>query len=1336
MSTTVDFLSTEGLRPLGNLDGGPLEAVGLALGKGNTPLEIVVAHSARVPTKSDLTRTWLARRGNRATPVLLATLHDGKVSLCGPKGEKPACHLGLDAAQAERLCREALNQPDHHAAVRLLTELLPSLDSELPGISNEGLFATHELRNGAPELDGWMQAGERARGLLDRRDHALLEGLGFAIEQRDNLTSILRAGPRKRAVAVLLRPGEAPEQELARFNQMSPVSYALSKADEENLPWVLLLQGPRLRLYPVAQDVGVGRRGRTETYVEVHTSLLPGERAALLWFLFSADALAKGGTVDQLLEESERFAAKLADGLRRRIYERVIPELAKALASARGLDQPDTDELQHTYETAMTLLFRLLFLAYAEDKDLLPFRTNQAYAARSLTHKAQELADLRRSGGTFDPSASHWRECQALFHAVERGNREWGVPPYGGTLFSSNEQVSPEGALLERLELSNPILGPILQDLLLDGLSPIDFRSLGVREFGTIYEGLLESELSIAETDLGTDKKGKYLPAKQDDEVVVQAGNIYLHNRSGERKATGSYFTPSFAVEHLLDEALEPAIEDHLARLDALPDDDAARALFDFRLADIACGSGHFLIVAVDRIERRFANYLHRRPLAAIREELSMLRAAAMVALGELAEEHRIEDGALLRRLIARRCIYGVDLNPIAVELARLAVWIHTFVPGLPLSLLDHKLVEGNSLVGIGTLAEIEEKIQQDNLPLFAVDPQKLLGEAMKPLDRVARAADATIEEVDRARRALDEAKAAVAPARALCDIVTACRLDRRPVPLDLDSWDEIREGLRGSTEHRKALDALAATPAFHFPIAFPEVFLREHAGFDVIVGNPPWDEATIEEHAFWARHEPGLRARTLSQRQREQMIGEYKQRRTDLLKRYRRELSENELLRRALTRGPYPGMGTGDPDLYKAFAWRFWHLTAEMRGRVGVVLPRTALSGKGSAAFRKKLFGRAAAVGLTTLVNNKHWVFPDVHPQWTIALTSITKGGNGEEPQLALQGPFTSRERFDLGRQRESLSFPVKEALAWTDTASLPLLPDEEALEVFIVLRRSPRLDLDDGASWSVRPTTDLHATNDKEYMDLDSAERPVGSWPIYKGESFDLWNPDTGAYYAWGDPEILLPVLQNKRETSARRRNGVFHGFAADWVASSATLPCFTPRVAFRDVARATDSRTVRCALIPKEVFVTNKGPYFVWRRGGSPDHAYLLGVLASLPLDWYARRFVEVNLNFFILNPFPIPRPNTDDPLRRRVIGLAGRLACIDERFADWADAVGVDWGPLEPDEKDDMIDELDAVVAHLYGLTEDHLVTIFETFHEGWDYEARLEATLRHYRRWKR
>lgn len=213
----------------------------------------------------------------------------------------------------------------------------------------------------------------------------------------------------------------------------------------------------------------------------------------------------------------------------------------------------------------------------------------------------------------------------------------------------------------------------------------------------------------------------------------------------------------------------------------------------------------------------------------------------------------------------------------------------------------------------------------------------------------------------------------------------------------------------------------------------------------------------------------------------------------------------------------------------------------------------------------------------------------------------------------------------------------------------------------------------------------------------------------------------------------------LLDKRFRGRGRRNSVWFDFSdrpPKWFADKETLPCYSPRIAFKDVVRNTDTRTTKVGLIPSCAFVTNAAPYFLWIRGDANDVAYLLGVLSSIPFDWYARRFVELHMNFHILNACPIPRPGRDDPRWQRVVAIAGRLACPDDRFAEWADAVGVECGPVPQPKKEQMIFELDAVVAHLYGLTEDHVKHIFETFHEGWDYHARLDAVLRHYQEWAR
>jgi len=1334
------------LEPL-NLPNWPFASPGIVFGQGRQQqLEVIYSEANRAPKPAQLRSAWKKRQDGRAVPLLVVVLHGGKAHLCGPSGEDPTVYPHLDPGQVERLCQEALEQPSRQAALRALRDSLASVEEDgLPGLRNEGFLASHELRHGVPTRAEWSRATVQARGSLGRSGSELLTALGYTTAPLDKIATILKTGDHKTALAILLNERETPEAGSERIHgNLSPVSYALARAEEENLDWVMLLHGSKIRLYPVELGVGVGRRGRTETYLECHTRLLPDSQAAYLWLLFSAEALAQNGTLESILADSTDFAGDLATQLRERIYDEVVPGLAMGLVDARRLRKPTAQNLAGTYQMAMVVLFRVLFTAYGEDKDLLPYRSNGLYQTRSLKAKAKELQALSTTGREFGETDGLWQEVQAIFRAIDKGNPSWGVPAYNGGLFSSDAEESPIGAELAGLSLPDSVFGPVLQYLLLvptreAELGPVDFRSLGVREFGTIYEGLLEAELSVAETDLTVEARGKnqgaYRPCQKGEDPTVPKGRVYLHNTSGARKSTGSYYTKTFAVEHLLDRALEPALTEHFARLDALGDDlKAAEAFFDFRVADIAMGSGHFLVAAADRIEARFSVYLANRPLPQIAKELDQLREAALAALGDAAEAYPdLEDNALLRRLIARRCIYGVDLNPVAVQLARLGLWIHTFVPGLPLSWLDRNLIRGNSLVGVGRLSEITDELA-DDLPLLPLDTETFLCDAEDALGRLGRLSDATKADLQAARTAWTEAESAIAPTKALCDILTASRIEGERFPINLDAWNEDRESVVNSKRHKHALHVLKGMRVLHFPVAFPEVFLRQRAGFDVILGNPPWEEAMADEDAFWARHFPGLRA--LSARNKKRAIEKLSQERPDLTAALAAEVTDTAVTRTVLSRGPFPGMGTGDVDLYKAFCWRFWFLIAETGGRIGVVMPRSALMAKGSEEFRWKIFKKAKGVDATLLLNNRNWFFEAVHPQYTIGLVVIereelrTDGGT-----VHFEGPYNSRSSYDSRSENSGVSFPSQEVLTWNDSACLPLLPSDESGPVFEQLRKAPRLDLNEAGQWRARAYSELHATNDKSLMDLNSEVCPKGFLRVYKGSSFDIWEPDTGDYYAWVDPEVLAPILQKKRSRAGGNRKSAFSEFDSDWLSNPETLPFRQPRVAFRTIARATDSRTVRVSLIPPQTLITNHGPYFLWPRGDKLDECFLLGVLSSIPLDWYARRFVEVNLNFFIIAPFPIPRPNSDNPLRQRVIELAGRLASPDDRFSDWATEVGAQCGPLEDYEKQDMIHELDAVVAHLYGLSKTQLIHIFETFHVGWDYHARLEATLTHYDTWK-
>lgn len=773
-------------------------------GPGRDGLEVAYGKSESRPHVATVREVWRERHGHRAAPLLLVVIYpDGhlhRAVLCGPAGDDPRV-VDLDYEQADRMAAAALGEPDRHLAIRFLSEALEGEPDEHPGLRNKGLFATHELLYGVPKRNDWDDATARSQPLLSRRGQDLVRGLGYEIDQRARHSVLRSSEDRAQAVAVFLEENEQADQPSSRFENQTSVTYALSHADRDNIPWVVAERSGGVRLYSTKTSGAAGQRGRTETFTELNLPLLPTDQAGYLDLLFSSRALAEGGSVSQIQQASSIYTSDLSGRLRERVYKQVVPRLA--IAVARRMGGTSEKDLERHYRAALTILFRLMFVAYAEDSRLLPLNIYDEYTRNSLKAIARELSRTINTGhdlGFDNPLTEEveegasaqtllWDRCKALFAAVREGEPAWGVPEYGGGLFSDKRESNPVGAIIEGLTLSNEEFGPALTALIVDEspedevVGPIDFRSLSVREFGTIYEGLLESELSVAGKPLTVNRDGVYLPAGDGDDVVVEAGEVYLHNQSGVRKTTGSYFTKPFAVDHLISHSVDPTLNEHLGRvrtrLDAGKEADAAALLFDFRVADIAMGSGHFQTAVVDRLEKHYSNFLNDNKIPHVNRELDLLRETANEALGDLADTVEIENSSLLRRLIARRCVYGVDLNPLSVELARVGMWIHTFVPGLPLSFLDHNLVAGDSLTGIGTIEEATaELVGNDVQASFFDDPiLERLGDAREPLRRLANIADATVADVTQARKAAAAAEEAVVPVAGLFDLAVAVRI-------------------------------------------------------------------------------------------------------------------------------------------------------------------------------------------------------------------------------------------------------------------------------------------------------------------------------------------------------------------------------------------------------------------------------------------------------------------------------------------------------------------------------------------------------------------------------
>ncbi len=569
---------------------------------------------------------------------------------------------------------------------------------------------------------------------------------------------------------------EAPSNQILRY---------LKRSDGiagSTVRWGLLTNGRFWRLY------FAGARARDDDFVEIELAALFGPLRPpvpdgadehhwprVFMLLFGRDAFVpdpQGHTfLDASLVDGRRFEERITDHLSEAVFDRVFPRLVEALASADPMRAPaDPAWRAEVKQAALILLFRFLFILYAEDRGLLPVGNAhyRDYSFRHLRDDAAAVAEGRlavRSGGGI-----WWARITGLFDAIAHGSTDLGLPEYNGGLFE--RAAYP---LLTRVVLGDALLAALLDDLSrAKGYEKrrrfINYRDLSVQQLGAIYERLLERD------------------------VIEDGDGVAVKNNDVARHRAGSFFTTEKLVQLILAQAVGPLLEDargkfqaKLAKLagdrrrpgDRLADlrrDDPAEAFVSLRICDPAMGSGHFLVALVDKLaaetltamaeandDVKWAEY--RSPLAeriaAIREHI---REQAKRHGWEVREEH-LDDKALLRRIILKRCVYGVDSNPLAVELAKLALWLHCFTVGAPLSFLDHHLRTGDSLLG----ERVGEALREHGELLTPIGVASALN-ASAFMARVEALTDADIGEVKESKSTFAESETMTAELRRFLD--------------------------------------------------------------------------------------------------------------------------------------------------------------------------------------------------------------------------------------------------------------------------------------------------------------------------------------------------------------------------------------------------------------------------------------------------------------------------------------------------------------------------------------------------------------------------------------
>lgn len=1271
----------------------PASGEDIALVATGGPIEVALA---RVGTDQAMRRAWRERSAGRAAPLLV--IHDspsavGMIRVLGPSDDRAT----IREISVDRLLALLQNvaSSSRLSAAREISEELQRLDEGgVPGLVVKDLLTRHLLQVRLRDTDDWAALEKSVATVPADADwRALLSALGYTLERRKHRGWIARAAG---APALVVHPLADPAAFARLDADGRPPEGALAlDCHDEGVAYGVLASGSRVRLFR-SGTTGEPGTAATTSYLELDWVDLREADKPLVGLLGPA-SLMPDGLFAQLLEQARRFGGRLRSRLDEEIRSRVLPELARGLgewASAQGRDLADPTVRREVEQACLTWVFRALFVLYAESASYLPI-DHAGYRANALTTLADEAADRLDD---LDPTAtSLWDRFAVLVRALRTGDTAADIPAYNGDLFSASQL--PGASMLESAAVPNAVFGRVLAALGRDTESGggVDYSSLEVSHLGHIYEGLLSLQLTLADADLGLYPRGSgarkelvFEPIRKPEDATVRAGELFWQTHTGARKAGGVYYTPTPLVEHLVARAVLPSLEEHLVGVRELAQSDpagAAALLFRFRVLDPSCGSAHFLTAALHRTAERIDRFLAEVPLPAVRDELEALRAAAGVGKGA-----RIEHADLLHRLVLKRCMYGVDLSAMGAEVARLSLWLAAFVPGLSLAYLGHNIQVGDSLIGVGEPSVVAESGGfWDDLVQEAVDA------GAAAATELARLTDTTPGEVEASRAADVALRGATDGIRRLYDAWTAGPLGA-PEARALALANPV--GLiEGDVAVPEAAGLIAGQMRImHWPLAFPEVFAGDEPGFNVVIGNPPWEEVTVEELAFYARYSPRLRG--LAAVEREAALAAIRAARPELAEELRSEQARVAVLKRWL--GPDGGYRrtAGDPDLYKFFCQRYRTLLAE-GGRLGVVLPRSTFLTAGSRDFREWLFGSNRVERLDFLMNKGRWAF-DAEPRYTVALLAAAASAPELNHKAEVAGVAASAGEFET----QSRSSGVRLARAAMGSGDVvPLLPTQAAEPVLALMREAGDF-AHGGGRWLCFPTRELHETDDKKLWEGASS-----GWPLWKGESFDQHDPhgsearfcppsDAAFKKAWKPRPGAESVLATEVSLDARR--------------SALKSEVGEVRLAFRDTTNRTNSRTVIASLVPQHTFLLNSALYLVFVDGGHVARAACCALMNSLPFDWQARRFVETHVSYFILEL--LSAPSFSDAAYDELVTLGARLSCPDERFLEVADACGTKAVPLGDDERLALRARVDALVAHAYGLTRDDVEVVLADFTE--------------------
>jgi hypothetical protein len=1108
--------------------------------------------------------------------------------------------------------------------------------------------------------------------------------------------------------------------------------------------WGLVFSGDRVRLMrdnasltrPAWIEADLGAIFRDEMFADF----------AALWLLIHASRFGAEGAAasDCALERWREAGMRAGTSARERLrvnVEEALMALGQGILDANPAirERLDTNQLTmpHLFEQMLRVVYRLIFLGVAEDRDLLhPPATPKA--VRDLYSNNYGFAwarDRSTRRNAHDHHHDAWEGVKVTFRALERGEKLLGLPALGG-LF--DRALTPD---LDAAQIPNRALLAAafkLGWLIEDGRRVrINWRDMATEELGSVYEGLLE------------------LVATREDEgrTFTFAGGAEA--RGNARKTSGSYYTPDSLVQCLLDSALDPVLE----RAEA---EGGANAILDLNVIDPACGSGHFLLGAARRMATRVAQL--RNPDA--------------------------PDYNAAMRDVVRNCVHGVDRNPMAIELAKVALWIESVEPGKPLGFLDANIQCGDSLLGVFDLKALDEGIPDDAYkPLTGDDketakyfakrnkdekkgqgtldfiggggtlPPAKLAATMGDLRHLPEDSMAQIAE-KRRRFAAWEADPKRYATKVACDLYIAAFLlpKKGGVPANANSvtvptTSHLRQRLGGEQIYgpleAAAVVAAGFARAFHWPLAFPEVMIGR-GGFDVVLGNPPWEKFTILEREFFATL-PEI-AEESNAAKRKRLIAEAFAQHPILKDTWdEKQAVVAAFASFARSSGRFPLSAVGELNLYPLFAELSLH-AINSRGKSGLILKSMMFT----ASTWKDLTDNLITSGrLESVFDFKNWemLFSSVgyHERYSVATFDAAGSKHLLKIAVGLTNPTAISEQGSVIEIDRLLPRKLN-----PDSGTLPQCEGAEDLRILSrVASQYPTLG---NSSWSARYTSGLHMTGDAlELRDLETLEaegfklqgaRLVGEAtsfvPVYEGKLIHQYDHRFATFENIPRENRFGIKAATINPSDDQKDQPEFEIIPRYWVRQQFQQDNSETRsinrdwnITFRDTTNVISNFRTAVACIVGDCAFNYKAPNIVIDGGNARRSALFLSMFNSVPFDYLVRqKFYGANFTkSMLLQSFVVSEEAILD-FHEQLLDAVAALTNTSRSVHRFAEDIGrANLRTTDPEERLQLRAWIDAVYFKAFGFSSPEAAYVFDSFRiwkdkseEKWGSFREKEETL--------